>query len=97
MNKYLLILILFFAGCVSMPKPKAIVSSPVVEQITFDEIDLNEDGDITETEVKQFNKNISALSNQPQLSLPIWATAGIILLTLVMCAVSTFMRCNKSE
>ena len=82
-----------------MPKREniSVTPRPVIEDITFEKIDLNEDGDITKTEVDQFSSNISSRSVGPELSLPIWATVGIVILTLIMCVVSTFMRCNKSE
>ena len=72
-------------------------SPPTFSEVTFEDIDLNEDGNISKTEVKNFSEKAAAESLSPQISAPIWATIGIVVLTLVMCVLSAVIKCNKSE
>tara|TARA_Y100000994_G_C15270827_1_gene266980 strand:+ start:29 stop:334 length:306 start_codon:yes stop_codon:yes gene_type:complete len=101
MNKLLILLLFTFGGCMSGSIiNKKNDSNPIViqkEDIEFEDIDLNEDGDISRQEVKVFNKSNKTQSAAYETSAPIWVTVGIISLTLVMCLVSALIKCNKSE
>ena len=101
MNKLLILLLLTLGACMSSPLiNKKNTSNPVVvqnEDIEFEDIDLNEDGNISRQEVKVFNKSSKTQSAAYETSAPIWVTVGIISLTLVMCLVSALIKCNKSE
>jgi len=98
MRLALLVFIVFSYGCVSS-KVFDGGSNQVLQnysEISFEDIDLNEDGNITSAEVSTFNKN-SPRSSSTAVSAPIWTTIAIIALTLIMCAASALIRCNRSE
>ena len=98
MKLILLVFIAFSYGCISSRvfngEPNQALQN--YSEISFDDIDLDEDGNITSTEVNAFNKN-STRSSSTVISAPIWTTIAIISLTLIMCAVSSVIRCNRSE
>ncbi len=90
-----------FSGCMSSPviNQKNSPNPIVVERgdVKFEDIDLDEDGDISRAEVKVFNESTKKQSAAYETSAPIWITVGIISLTLLMCLVSALIKCNKSE
>jgi len=81
----------------SFINPAPASTPPAFSDVTFEDIDLNEDGEITNTEVRNFSEKAAIESSEPQVTAPIWATIGIVVLTLVMCALSAVIKCNKSE
>jgi hypothetical protein len=98
MNKALLIFLLLFSGCGTATRIKSVNSPPPsFVHIKFEDIDLNEDGNITSTEVSTFSERESLRRPKPEISAPIWATIGIAGTTLVMCVLSALIRCSKSE
>ena len=98
MKTYLVIIILTLSGCVSSKTfERQVNNPPTYSQVTFDDIDLNEDGNITETEVRNFSQIASSESVGPTIGPAIWATIGIVVLTLIMCIISAIVKCNKSE
>ena len=101
MKKLLILFVLFFSGCVSTPllNQKSSPNPIIVERqdVEFEDIDLDEDGDISRAEVKAFNQSAKSQSPVYEQSAPIWITVGIISLTLLMCISSALIKCNKSE
>lgn len=96
---FLFLIFLMSSGCVSKYIPRSNPTEAVNKiDVTFEKLDLNEDGDVTEVEVKNFNESINKqTSNSKNISAPIWATIGIILSTLIMCIASSVLKCRKSE
>lgn len=100
MKPFLLLLLFLLSGCMSgksFINPNSPPQPPVFSDVTFQDIDLNEDGKITDIEVKNFSEKAAIESSAPQVTAPIWATIGIVVLTLIMCLLSAIIKCNKSE
>ena len=96
--KYLILIFLLFSGCMTKSfKNSKINPSPDYSELSFETLDLNEDGNISKTEVKNFSEKAIIDSSKPEVSAPIWATIGIVVLTLIMCLLSAIIKCNKSE
>lgn len=101
MKALLIIGVLTISGCMSSKtfdkRHTSFPPAPLYSEVTFEDIDLNEDGNITEAEVKNFSNIASSESVGPNISPAIWATIGIVVLTLIMCIISAIIKCNKSE
>lgn len=97
----LFILIALFSSCMSRSTAPRNTFAPTElkhVEVTFDDLDIDEDGNVTKAEIKNYNKTMNLKPSFGQnISAPVWATIGIAASTLVMCLVSTLVRCNKSE
>lgn len=96
MRKILILLLLALSSCIST-KNKA---NPVMvkqEAVQFENIDLDSDGEISKKEIDVFNKFSLNKNSTYETKAPIWITVGIIFLTLLMCLVSSWVKCSKSE
>lgn len=101
MKNFLTLFVLFFSGCVSTPLiDQKNSSNPITierRDVEFEDIDLDEDGNISRAEVEVFSQSAKNQSSLYEQSAPIWITVGIISLTLLMCVSSALIKCNKSE
>ena len=100
MKQLLFLCMLCFSGCLSSYKtlnnPSAV--SPSEIEITFENLDLNQDGNVSEIEVANFNElSNSNKSGAYQVYGPAWVMLGIVVATVSMCAMSALIKCNKSE
>jgi hypothetical protein len=101
----LLLLCLSTSGCITLPrvsfsstKEIARPNSVAVKPIEFKAIDLNEDGNISEGEVNKYNAIKLDQTPEQDLTTPVKAIIGIILLTLIVClAVAVKYKKNKND
>lgn len=93
--KFLIIAIFLFAGCISSRPDNANIN--IAQQVEFQDLDLNEDGDVSVNEVKKFNEMQSSSSNLIESKAPAIITICILSATLLMCLVCAIMKCKKSE
>lgn len=102
MKKWIFIALFIMTGCMSSPvlnngSARNLGPSTQVYDIEFDDIDINQDGNISQSEIKVLREKVNSKTSKYETSTPMWTTIGIILLTLVMCITSALVRCNKSE
>ena len=95
--KFLVTAILFLLyGCIT-PQRSNMELKPPVKQVEFKDLDLNEDGDVSVSEVKKFNEMSSYSANVVETKSPVIITVCILLATLLMCLLSAIIKCKKSE
>jgi len=98
MKALMLFSVLLLSGCMSKYIAEKDINQPAIAHVdlTFEDLDLNEDGNVSAVEVKNFNEKIKVQSTR-QVSGPIWVMFGIVAATVTMCVISALIKCNKSE
>ena len=87
---FLFLIPLFFSGCFgarffSKPPPHKTNPSPVVKTISFEEVDVNNDGNISRQEVEIYNKAEQRHSSDINLAKPLIYSAILLALILLIC------------
>ena len=86
-------------GCVSSKHHRTNTNIPSVQPVPveFEDLDLNEDGDVSVSEVKKFNEMSRQSSPAVETRSPTIITVSILGATLLMCLLCAIMKCKKSE
>ncbi len=92
MNKYLILLSLFLSACVSTQKRSSnIPNKPHIEIVEFQEVDINQDGNITEEEFQQAKNTIKG-SNETNYQAPAMTFVGIMLVVGLLIFLSSILN-----
>ncbi len=92
MNKYLILLSLFLSACVSTQKRSSnIPNKPHIEIVEFEEVDINQDGNITEEEFQQAKNTIQG-SNKTNYQAPAMTFVGIMIVVGLLIFLSSILN-----
>ena len=99
MKTLYILIFLFMFGCYSPLANKSKIKNPpsvsVVHIPEFEDVDKNSDGNLSKKEFDQISATVE--SSNYSVKGPIIVMSIISIATLIMCAASSFLKCNKSE
>jgi hypothetical protein len=93
--KYLttILAILMLSGCMSkIKKISTVKSNPKPEIVKFEEIDIDNSGEISKTEFTTIKKNNNIIYTEP-----LWSFYGILGLVAALLIISNFLQRKKSK
>jgi hypothetical protein len=97
MKKIIIILSLFLSSCVNSTRISQNPNKPHIEIINFEEVDINQDGNITEKEFQQA-KNAIHGKNTTNYKEPIFTFVGIMVVVGILIFLSsTLNKKNRNK
>ena len=94
-----ILIILLMCGCYSSLSNKGKVKNPpsisIVQIPDFEDVDENRDGNLSKKEFEAISSSVE--SSNYSVKGPILVMSIIAGATLIMCAASSFLKCNRSE